>query len=77
MELGSSKEEILEGVGSIVEQNLGQLKEGYNTIKTKMNGTVALIKAFVKDGAVISLDAMKESAKNARKTDNLIDLTKP
>jgi hypothetical protein len=32
MELGSSKEEILNSIGNVVESNLSKLKEGYNTI---------------------------------------------
>jgi RHS repeat-associated protein len=62
LDLGKTRKSILSNIESTVNKNLSKLKEGDNFIYQKMNGQDATVKAFVKDGKVISIDAFKGKA---------------
>jgi RHS repeat-associated protein len=71
MNLGSSKDDILINIANTIERNSLKLKEGFNQIVTKMNGETATVRAFVKDGELVSANAFKGTS-NRKSTANVI-----
>lgn len=63
MDLGTDKQDIMNKIGSLVETNLSKLREGDNFILNKVNGHESTVKAFVREGKIISIDAYKGTAK--------------
>jgi hypothetical protein len=61
MDLGKSRNEIVNTAGEkLNDLNLsGKLRDGHNIIKTTMNGHEATIRAYFKDGQLMSLDIHK------------------
>ncbi|AEF87330.1 RHS repeat-associated core domain protein [Delftia sp. Cs1-4] len=67
MELGQSKDVILGQARDalLAANNSGNLREGMNTVFTKMNGHDATVRAFFKDGEMQSMNLFKGTSERA------------
>lgn len=74
MDLGTSRVEILSRARDslMAADRSGALREGMNTVVTRINGHDATVKAFIKNGEMQSMDIFKGVSKRAG--DNVIDL---
>lgn len=77
MQLGPTREAIIVSARDAITaaDKTGALKNGINTILTKMNGEVATVNAFFKNGELQSMNVFK--GRSGREGKNVIDLTQP